>query len=424
MAEVFYTGQMFPKDPETGKVSNQAFLDAGLFQKVDPETGELLNEMDPQWRALAAKIRNRLKPELPFIVSEDMELLEAVNDFIRFKSNDGGCPSPESWKSIAKAIADWLGHCEQNGLDWRDVTENDIVAWRDAYNGSTPDAVSQFTGRPLSRETRNLRLGYVIGFYTHAGDAKRRWVKPVAFTKKTLRIRSNESMLSYLSNGGTMETYAAMLSEKGRGEKKPTDFLYIEDAHAFIKTGFVGKHSVRNKLIASCGAFVGLRLEEIHGLTIHDVPQPSGDTEGAVIRSTIIGKGDKLRVVEWPVWLADRIHRYADQEREQIAAETLKRTGVYPEALWLTDDGKQLSAKTIQTGIFPAASRRSGITCHAHMLRHTFATYYYKATGNLLKLSQLLGHSSIQTTRRYVHASELLSSYDVFSLYQTAVDEI
>lgn len=41
-----------------------------------------------------------------------------------------------------------------------------------------------------------------------------------------------------------------------------------------------------------------------------------------------------------------------------------------------------------------------GVTMHS--LRHTFATTCYRATGDLLAVQQLLGHSSVATTQRYV----------------------
>ena len=41
-----------------------------------------------------------------------------------------------------------------------------------------------------------------------------------------------------------------------------------------------------------------------------------------------------------------------------------------------------------------------------HNLRHLFAKLYYKATRDIAKLADLLGHSTIETTRIYLLTTE------------------
>src|SRR6266850_2507003 len=38
-----------------------------------------------------------------------------------------------------------------------------------------------------------------------------------------------------------------------------------------------------------------------------------------------------------------------------------------------------------------------------HLLRHTFATQYLRAGGDVVRLSIILGHSEITTTMKYLH---------------------
>jgi site-specific recombinase XerD len=130
----------------------------------------------------------------------------------------------------------------------------------------------------------------------------------------------------------------------------------------------------------------GLRLSELLSLQLDDL-------HFADQWLKVMGKGQKERVVPYGARTSQILTRYIQQGRH----DPLGR----PE-LFLGIDGERASGNTIKM-LFTRLRHRSGIQrLHPHLLRHTFATSYLVAGGDVFTLQNILGHTTLEMTRRYV----------------------
>lgn len=108
-------------------------------------------------------------------------------------------------------------------------------------------------------------------------------------------------------------------------------------------------------------------------------------------RAVIHLKG-KVRTILLPGKLCQKLLKYA--RAQKIA------TG----ELFLTRGGRALSRKQIWREM-KALCARAGVEASKvfpHNLRHLFATSFYRVCRDIVKLADMLGHSSIETTRIYL----------------------
>ncbi len=139
-----------------------------------------------------------------------------------------------------------------------------------------------------------------------------------------------------------------------------------------------------------------LRRRELAGLEVQTIQQ----REGRWVLADLVGKGRRVRTVAVPLWVKQGINAWqtaAGIEEGRLLRSIRKGGKRVGDALsdWAVWDVVQRSAHEI--GI-----ERFG----AHDLRRTCAKLCRKAGGDLEQIKFLLGHSSIQTTERYLGAEQ------------------
>lgn len=136
-----------------------------------------------------------------------------------------------------------------------------------------------------------------------------------------------------------------------------------------------------------------LRVGEVCGANVGDV-----DTHTETV--TVIGKGNKQRVVPVGRPALAALARYLERGRPGLWSET---SG---DALFLGIRGGRINPRTVYElvsrllGPYPGAGPRG-----AHTLRHTAATHLLDNGADLRSVQELLGHASIGTTELYTHVS-------------------
>ena len=129
----------------------------------------------------------------------------------------------------------------------------------------------------------------------------------------------------------------------------------------------------------------GVRVSEVRYLTVEAVQRG---------RAEISLKG-KVRVILIPTKLARKLLKYAKKNKTASGE------------IFLTGNGKSLSRRQIWAEM-KRLCVRAGVEpsrVFPHNLRHLFATAYYRAYRDIARLADVLGHSSIETTRIYLLTS-------------------
>lgn len=152
------------------------------------------------------------------------------------------------------------------------------------------------------------------------------------------------------------------------------------------------KFGCRNLAIIHCLLDEGMRSGEVQRLKISDL---HFDEDYIVIRNS---KGGKGRIIPMARIVKKYMLRYLDEKRPDVSHDYV----------FCTDTGSPLSGNSIKC-LFDRLKKRSGvIRIYPHLLRHTFATSFILGGGSLEFLRVYLGHSSIDTTQKYLHIANNL----------------
>jgi site-specific recombinase XerD len=144
-------------------------------------------------------------------------------------------------------------------------------------------------------------------------------------------------------------------------------------------------NKIKNKAIVSFLFASGLRISELCSLDRDSIHERA---------FTVVGKGGKARLC------------FIDERTETLLNLYLDTRNDNKTALFLTEAGARITPGVVQE-TFKTIRRRSGIECHPHSLRHSFATNLLQSNTNLYYVSRMLGHQQLTTTQQYLHVVDI-----------------
>jgi site-specific recombinase XerD len=162
--------------------------------------------------------------------------------------------------------------------------------------------------------------------------------------------------------------------------------LSPEQVEALLNAAKRSKHPKRDLAVLMVLLDTGLRAGEICSLKAQD-----HDPRSRCLRT--LGKGNKYRSVFYGMETAKALRSYLREEDRGADAPLFKsERGQGMQRNGLLQLIERLGRKA---GI-------EGIRFSPHTLRHTFAVSFLRAGGNVFTLKELLGHTSLHMTNRYV----------------------
>lgn len=193
-------------------------------------------------------------------------------------------------------------------------------------------------------------------------------------------IRALRAFLTWCFQEGHLAEDISLKLRLPKAQRKVIDVLTDSEIQTLLIAAGSTPQATRDTAIVSLMLDSGLRLKE--------VVTARSDHLHLMERYLIVtGKGNKQRIVPFG----------------RTAALALEDLSLRCGSLFSLDNGQPVTQDTIKQ-LFKRLRKATGIKkLHPHLLRHTFATRYLENGGNVYTLQAILGHTSLEMVKRYLH---------------------
>jgi len=220
-----------------------------------------------------------------------------------------------------------------------------------------------------------------------------------------IRKLAHEAADNGLIDAATAEAIARVQGIRREG-RRLGNWLTREQAQALLRTPDVSTvKGLRDRAILAVLLGCGLRREEAAGLEVRHVQQ----REGRWVIVDLVGKRNKTRSAPMPAWAKAALDAWTEAAGITSGPlfRSLRRGGhVQPGGM-----SAQAVFDVVAVAATEAAAEIEGLPqVRPHDLRRTFAKLAHKGGSPIDQIQLSLGHTSIQTTERYLGVDQDLTS--------------
>lgn len=319
-------------------------------------------------------------------------------------------PSSRGVDQLGRALTEYLAHLTvERGLAANTLAayQRDLSRYLDFLRGLGLTMPSQITPEHISAFITDIRIPNNDATVALSASSAARMLASVRGWHKFMAA---ESVGGAAAASSVNPDPAAQFKPPALAKKLP-HAISIDSVRKLLDAAGVGDppESLRNKALLELLYASGTRVSEAVNL---DVEIAHWDPNAELIMITVIGKGNKERLVPIGEYARAAIDDYIVRARPELLAH-----GPGTHALFVNRRGGRLTRQSAW-GIIQQAANRAQLSEHVspHTLRHSFATHLLAGGADVRVVQELLGHASVATTQLYT----LVTQDTLREVYQTS----
>lgn len=258
----------------------------------------------------------------------------------------------------------------------------------------------------ISQSDLEAYVEYLSLYYKDSPDAPGETAAVKAVVNHELAVKrklsSLRSYFDYMFRSKRLASNVTQLVSLPKIHEKPILRLTLDEMKKMLEMSQTGENMTKGQMkfhqltasrdYAMLSLFLGtgIRVSECVGLNLEDLDF----TQNAFL---VTRKGGNQVVLYFPQEVADALQAYYDQRL------TIDALPGHENALFLSLQRRRITQRAVQNLVKKYASYAAPLKprISPHKLRSTFGTNLYHATGDIYLVADVLGHTSVDTTRKH-----------------------